>query len=154
MSYNCTDECRKFARIFIMPIGKTLEKKIQYRIKRKKDSVFLLADFQDLSDKDQIMRALRKLIAKNLIIRVGQGVYVRAKISKATNKPIPEKDITSIAIDVLKKLNVKVLQSEYDIRYNKKESTQVPTGRVIAIKGRVSRKIGFKGNYVKYVKAN
>lgn len=137
-----------------MPINQTLEKKIQYRIKRKKDSVFLLADFQDLSDKDQIMRALRKLIAKNIIIRVGQGVYVRAKISKVTNKPIPEKDITSIAIDVLKKLNVKVLQSEYDAMYNKKQSTQVPTGRVIVIKGRVSRKIGFNGNYVKYVKAN
>jgi len=58
-----------------MPIGKTLEKRIQYRIKRQKESVFLLSDFQDLSDKDQIMRALKKLIAKKLIIKVGQGVY-------------------------------------------------------------------------------
>lgn len=136
-----------------MPIGKTLEKRIQYRIKRKKDSVFMLADFQDLSDKDQILRALRKLITKNIIIKVGQGIYVRAKISKATNKAIPEKDITSIAVEALKKLNITVVQSEYDSMYNNKKSTQVPTGRVIAIKERVSRKIGFNGNYIKYVKA-
>lgn len=137
-----------------MTIGRTLEKRIQYRIKRKKDSVFMLSDFDDLSDKDQIGRALRKLLAKNVIVKVGQGVYARAKISKVTNKPIPEKDIRSIAIEVLNKMNVKIVQSEYDTRYNSKESTQVPTGRLIAVKGRVSRKIGFNGNYVKYAKAN
>ena len=137
-----------------MTIGKTLEKRIQYRIKRQKNSVFMLSDFQDLSDKDQIGRVLRKLLAKNLIVKVGQGLYARAKISKATNRPIPEKDIRSIAIEALKKMNVKIVQSEYDLNYNTKETTQVPTGRLIAIKGRVSRKIGFNGNYVKYARAS
>lgn len=136
-----------------MAIGQTLEKRIQYRIKRKKDSVFMLSDFLDLSDKDQIGRALRKLLAKNIIVKIGQGLYARAKISKITNNPIPEKDIRSIAIEALNKMNIKVVQSEYDTMYNSKESTQVPTGRLIAIKGRVSRKIGFNGNYVKYAKA-
>jgi len=137
-----------------MTIGKTLEKRIQYRIKRQKNSVFMLSDFQDLSDKDQIGRVLRKLLAKNLIVKVGQGLYARAKISKATNNPIPEKDIRSIAIEALNKMNVKVVQSEYDLNYNIKETTQVPTGRLIAIKGRVNRKIGFNGNYIKYARAN
>ena len=133
---------------------KTLEKRIQYRIKRQKNSVFMLSDFQDLSDKDQIGRALRKLLAKNLIVKVGQGLYVRAKTSRATNRPIPEKDIRDIAIEALNKMNVTVVQSKYDLNYNSKETTQVPTGRLIAIKGRVSRKIGFNGNYVKFTRAN
>lgn len=60
-----------------MPIGNTLEKRIQYRIKRNKASVFLLSDFADLSDKDQIMRALKKLINKKLVVKVGQGLYTR-----------------------------------------------------------------------------
>jgi hypothetical protein len=136
-----------------MPIIQTLEKKIQYRIKRAKDSVFMLSDFDDLSDKDQIGRALRKLEAKNLILKVGQGVYVRTKISKATQKPIPEKDIRSIALDVLKKTGVKIIESEYEKNYNSGSSTQVPTGRVIGVNKRVSRKIGFNGNYVKYSKS-
>ena len=137
-----------------MTIGRTLEKRIQYRIRRKKDSVFILSDFEDLSDKDQIGRVLRKLLAKNIIVKVGQGLYARAKISKATNNPIPEKDIRSIAIEALNKMNVKVVQSEYDLNYNTKETTQVPTGRLISIKGRVSRKIDFNGNYVKYARAH
>ena len=51
------------------------------------------------------------------------------------------------------KLNIKAFPSKYDRMYNERRSTQVPTGRVIAIKGRVSRKIGFNGNYIKYEKA-
>ena len=57
-----------------MPVIEILEKRIQYRIKKSKDAVFMLSDFLDLSDRDQIMRALRKLIQKSLIIKVGQGV--------------------------------------------------------------------------------
>ena len=47
-----------------MPISDILEKRIQYRIKKSKDFVFMLPDFLDLSDRDQVMRALRKLISK------------------------------------------------------------------------------------------
>ena len=136
-----------------MPIGNTLEKKIQYRIKRQKDSVFVLDDFLDLSGKPQIMRALKTLIEKQLVVKVGQGLYARARVSTVTNKPIPEKNINAIALEALKKLKVKAFPSKYDKMYNMQESTQVPTGRVIAIKGRVSRKIGFNGNYIKYEKA-
>ena len=78
-----------------MPISDILEKRIHYRIKKSKDFVFMLPDFLDLSDRDQVMRALRKLIAKNLIIKVGQGVYVKAKESKLTGKIIPQKDRNS-----------------------------------------------------------
>lgn len=137
-----------------MPIGNTLEKKIQYRIKRRRDSVFLIADFTDLSDKFQVMRALKKLVDKQLVVKVGQGLYARARISTITSKPVPDEDIEIIAIEALKKLNVKVYPSKYDRMYNEGISTQVPTGRVVAIKGRVSRKIGFDGKYIKYEKAS
>ncbi len=134
-----------------MVVGQSLEKKMQYRIKRSKDTVFMLSDFVDLSDKDQVGRALRKLQKKNLIIKIGQGLYARAKISTVTNKPIPEKDLKTLATEALKKMKVKIIPSSEDnIKYNKKETTQVPTGRLITVKGRVSRKIGFNGNYIKY----
>ncbi|MFW5879290.1 MAG: DUF6088 family protein [bacterium] len=137
-----------------MATGQTLEKKIQYRIKRSRDSVFMLSDFTDLSDKDQIGRALRKLQKKNLIVKIGQGLYARAKISAATNKPIPEKNMKSLAVEALKKMKVKIVPSEEDIKYNKMETTQIPTGRLIAVKGRVNRKIGFNGNYIKYARVS
>lgn len=137
-----------------MTVTNILEKKIQYRIKKSKTSSFMLSDFQDLSDKDQVMRALRKLIAKNVIVKVGQGVYVRAKISKATGASIPEKTLQEIALEVMKKLKIKVLATDFDLSYNKNETTQIPTGRTIFVKSRVCRKIGFNGNYINYAKAN
>ena len=80
-----------------MPISDILEKRIQYRIKKSKDFVFMLPDFLDLSDRDQVMRALRKLIAKNLIMKVGKGVYVKAKESQLTGKIIPQIDFCNVS---------------------------------------------------------
>ena len=129
----------------------TLEQKIQSRIKRLNTSSFMPADFQDLSDKYQVSRALRKLIAKNFIMKVGQGIYVRSKLSQATNLPIPEISLQEIALEVMDKLKIEVAPSPFDSAYKEKLSTHVPTGRAIYIKGRINRKIGFKGNYIHFV---
>ncbi|EMS77152.1 DUF6088 family protein [Desulfotignum phosphitoxidans] len=135
-----------------MSVKKTLEAKIKYRIKRSSYSTFVLSDFYDLSDRDQILRALRKLIKKKLILRVGQGVYVRTKISSATKKIIPEQNIRDIAMTVLKKTGVGVVPTPYEQEYNDGKTTQVPTGIVIGVNRRVSKKIGFNGRFVKYEK--
>ena len=110
----------------------------------------MLPDFLDLSDRDQVMRALRKLIVKNLIMKVGQGVYVKAKESKLTGKIIPQIDLAEIGKAVAEKLKIKVLPSRYELWYNEGKTTQVPSGKVIAIKGTILRKIGFEGNYITY----
>ncbi len=137
-----------------MPIGQTLEKRIQYRIKRSKSPVFMLADFDDLSDRNQVGRVLRKLVKKNLLVKAGQGVYVRAIISELTDEPIPEKDIRSIALDVLKKCKVSVVLSDYEKLYANGKTTQIPTGNCLTIKGRFSRKIGFGNISVSYAHAH
>ena len=64
-----------------MPISDILEKRIQYRIKKSKDFVFMLPDFLDLSDRDQVMRALRKLISKNLIMKQDLRLHLHRVIS-------------------------------------------------------------------------
>ncbi len=133
-----------------MPISDILEKKIQYRIKKSKDFVFMLPDFLDLSDRDQVMRALRKLIAKKLILKVGQGVYVKAKESKLSGRIIPQINLNEIGKAVATKLNIKVLPSKYELWYNEGKTTQVPSGKVIAINGTILRKIGFNGMYITY----
>jgi hypothetical protein len=133
-----------------MPIESILEKRIQYRIKKSKDFVFMLPDFEDLSDKDQIMRALRKLIEKGLILKVGQGVYVKAEKSAISGMLLPQIDVAEIARIVAKKLKVKTIPSKYELWYNEGKTTQVPTGRVVAVLGRINRKIGFNGKFIKY----
>lgn len=133
-----------------MPVIEILEKRIQYRIKKSKDAVFMLSDFLDLSDRDQIMRALRKLIQKSLIIKVGQGVYVKAEKSIINGDLIPVINLTEIGKIVAKKLKIKTIPNKYEFWYNEGKTTQVPTGYVISVLGRINRKIGFNGVYIKY----
>lgn len=123
----------------------TLDKKIKYRIARSKDNVFVLDDFADLSDKDQIGRVLRNLVREEKLIKIGYGLYAKARYSTIFNKVMPIKSIPSLAKEALEKIGIEPAPSTYDRLYNERKSTQVPTGRVIGVKDRVSRKISFDG---------
>ena len=87
-----------------MTLKNTLESRIKYRIKRGKGSVYMISDFLDLSGANQVGRALRNLAKTNLIIKIGHGIYARAKISTITQEPMPEKDLRSLGIEILEKL--------------------------------------------------
>ncbi|MBN73407.1 MAG: hypothetical protein CME32_29475 [Gimesia sp.] len=130
---------------------KSLKSKMAYRIKRSRGSVFLLGDFSDLAGRDQVLRALRMLIAEGLIVKIGYGLYARAKISKISGRLLPEKSLPELGQESLRKLKVKTKASSSELDYMRGLSTQVPTGRVIGVvRSRVSRKIGYNGVCISY----
>jgi hypothetical protein len=104
------------------------------RIKRSAVAAFVPADFKDLSDSDQIGRVLRKMVKNSFLIKIGQGVYARSKISTLTGKPTLEKPITELAKEALVKLGLKLAPTKFEQDYTEGKTTQVPTGRVIGIK--------------------
>lgn len=121
----------------------TLKDKIQYRIKKSKESVFLVKDFADLSCRDQILRALRELMQDKVLLRVGTGVYAKARPSPISENYIPQDNLRAIAVKAMKKLGVKVLQTPAERAYNTYQTTQVPNGFIIGVNKRVSRNITF-----------
>lgn len=134
---------------------KLLKSKIAYRIRRSRGSVFVLSDFKDLSGRDQVMRALRSLIVEGLVVRIGYGLYARARISRISGKILPEKPLPELGIESMKKLKIKTGVPSLEKSYLEGKSTQVPTGRMIrVVKSRVSRKIGYNGNYISYERAS
>lgn len=133
-----------------MAIKGTLEGKITYRVKRSAVSVFVRQDFEDIGGYDQVGRILRQLVQKGLLINIGYGVYARAKQSALSGKVIPEKPLPELAQEALSKLGVKIIPTKAQKAYNEGNTTQVPTGRVIGVKGRISRKIGYNGKYVSF----
>jgi len=135
-----------------MTIKDTLEGRISYRIKRNASSVFIRDDFADMGGYDQVGRVLRQLAKKELLINLGYGVYARAKKSKLTGNIIPEKSLSELAKEAMKKIGVKTAPSRAEQAYNKGITTQVPTGRVLGVKTRVSRKLGYNGKYVSFEK--
>lgn len=121
-----------------------------YRIERKRGSVYLREDFGDLADYDQVGRGLRRLVAKGKLVKIGYGLYARATRSPLSGNLVPEKSLPSLAAEALTRLKVEVCPSQEARAYNAGGSTQVPTGRVLAVKGRISRKIGYDGKYVSF----
>lgn len=133
---------------------KPLERRVAERVSRKKANVLMREDFRDLGDYDQVGRALRRLVAKGRLVRIGYGLYARAAVSPLSGRTVPARSLPALAAAALERLDVEVVPSGLARAYNAGRTTQVPTGRVIAVKGRISRRIGYDGKYVTFERAS
>ena len=127
-----------------------MEKRIARRVGRKKTNVFLRRDFEDLGGYDQVGRALKSLTAKGQLIKIGYGLYARTTLSPISGKTVAAKPLPSLTLEALERLDVEAMPSSFAQANSAGTSTQVPTGRVIAVRSRISRKIGYDGKYVSF----
>lgn len=129
----------------------SLKAKMKYRISRNAGVVFVPADFADLADRDQVGRALRELVRDEVLIKFGRGLYAKARRSSLSNKLVPIRPLPELAFEALtEKLGIEVVLPQEQLDYNSGQSTQVPTGRMITVRGRVSRKMAYDGKSIKY----
>ncbi len=133
--------------------AESLETRVIKRIARKRGDVFLRADFRDLGGYDQVGRVLRGLVGKGRLLRIGQGLYTRAAASPFDGTPAPVKGLRTLAKEALDRLGVESAPTRFEQAYNAGKTTQVPAGRVIAVKKRVRRKIGYNGAFVSFERA-
>jgi len=130
----------------------TLEAKLLKRIDRKRGDVFVRADFGDLGGYDQVGRALRALVREGRLVKVGQGLYARARPSMTGGDPVPVGGLTALK-EALRRVGVETLPSRLEQAYNAGRTTQVPTGRVVGVNRRVRRKIGYNGVTLSFERA-
>jgi hypothetical protein len=124
---------------------KTLREKVETRIARKRDNVFLTREFRDLGGEDQVLRVLRTLVREKRLLRLGYGVYGRAFVSSMSGAPVlysPD-GFAGAARQALTKLGVRWEPSEAEKAYNEGRSTQVPVNPVVRVKGRFSRQLRY-----------
>ena len=123
-------------------------------VAQKADAVFLRSDFERFGSAAQVGRALDFLLGKGALVRLGVGVYAKAKPSTLSGKPIPAKPLEVLAPQVLEKMGVNVQPSRLTQAYNDGLSTQIPAGIVLNIgNSRIVRKLGFNGRLVEYERA-
>lgn len=129
----------------IVRIRKTLREKIEGRIARKRDDVFLPREFNDLGGEDQVLRALRGLVRDGCLVRLGYGVYGRAETSRLSGQPMlySPNGFAGAARQALTKLGVQWEPSEAERAYNEGRSRQVPVNPVLRVKGRFSRQLRY-----------
>ncbi len=63
--------------------------RIQSRLNRSKRYVFTRDDFRDIAGYDQVGRALRTLVNEGKLMKVGYGVYTKARRNIITGKIMP-----------------------------------------------------------------
>jgi hypothetical protein len=131
----------------------SLEERLEKRIARKRGDVFLRSDFDDMGGYDQVGRALRQLIRKGRLLKAGYGIYTRARPSSIDGQPTPTKGLRELAKEALGRLGVQTVPTRMEQDYNAGKTTQVPTGRVIGVRGRVRRTITYNGVPLSYERA-
>ncbi len=125
--------------------------RISRSIRSRSDLVFRPSDFQPFGSEASVKRALKELMDIGVVVRLGIGIYAKAKPSVISGKPIPIQPLEILGPQALTKLGVRQKESFQTAEYNAGRSTQVPTGIVVNIgKQRISRKIGFNGKFIKY----
>lgn len=131
----------------------TVEERLEQSLKRSKANVFLRKDFDHLAGYDQVGRALREVIKKGKLVKAGYGVYVKARESSISGKPVPVISLVEVGLQVLEKLGVKADVGSSARAYRDGVSTQMPMAAVVSVgKARVSRRIGFGNKTIRYEK--
>ncbi|NQW95093.1 MAG: S-adenosylhomocysteine hydrolase [Polaromonas sp.] len=125
--------------------------RIRRSVRGRTDLVFRPADFLAFGSEASLKRALKELTSAGVLVRLGVGIYAKAKPSVISGKPIPVQPLEVLGPQVLIKLGVYPRQSLQTAEYNAGRTTQVPTGIIVnAGKQRISRKIGFNGKFLQY----
>ena len=122
----------------------TIQERIESSLSRSGGKVFLRREFDRFGGYDQVGRALRGVISKGLLVKAGYGVYVKARKSSLTGKPVPVEPLVDIGIAVLSKLGIDARPSSAAAGYLAGRSTQMPMAEALSVgNARVCRKIGF-----------
>ncbi len=130
-----------------MPRRLTLRQKIEQRIDRKEgEDVFLTREFKKLGGEDQVLRVLRALVDDGQLVRLGYGIYGRARQSRLSRQPVLSNPggFLGAAHQALDKLGVKWEPTDAQRAYNEGRSTQVPVNPVVRVKGRFSRHLRYR----------
>lgn len=129
-----------------MPRRKTLKSRIEERIARRpRDTVFLPREFASLGGEDQVLRALRRLVADGRLVRLGYGVYGRAVKSRLSGETMlySPNGFHGAAREALDKLGVEWEPADSERAYNEGRSTQVPVNPVVRVKRRFRRHLRY-----------
>lgn len=132
----------------------TINRKVQTRVKRSKGSVFLRSDFKDIADYDQVGRALRELVREGLLIKIGYGLYARARVNRITGNVMADNPSgpDGVVIEAMEKLGVEYQLDDLSRMNLSGDSTQIPAKvKIIPKSTRFTRKIAIGTQFVNAV---
>lgn len=129
----------------------TMQERMLRAIKQRAGNVVLRQELANLGSASQVTEALKALQARNVIIRIGTGVYAKTRKSSVTGSIVPAGTLETLGVEALRKLRVPVTPGAAAAAYNAGAATQIP-GVFVANTGRrrISRRISIGGRTLQY----
>jgi len=121
----------------------SLEYKAIVRLSRMRGSVVLRRDFNDLGSRSQTTRIFKKLVTEKKLVRISFGVYAKTYISQHTGTPLIKGGVDAAFNEALKKLKICFEPGSAEKEYIAGRTLQVPAKRVIHLKSRCRRHLGY-----------
>jgi len=121
----------------------TIEQQAAELVRMSPHAALLRREFDGLGGRSQVGKALRNLITNGVIVRVGLGIYAKARRSSLTGNSIPDAQLLSIGFDALRKLGIDAQESQAMRAYSSGKSRQMPMALAISVERPVGRKITF-----------
>lgn len=128
---------------------------IKHRMARsiavRKGEVIMRGDFRSMGSESQISRALKALITEGRIVRLGYGVYAKARPSSLSGKPVPRACLAELAQEALIKMGVNPTLGSAQAAYAEGRTKHVPMYTCFNTGNRrISRKITVGRTVVRY----
>jgi len=121
----------------------TVSSKVKARINRSKRYVFARADFTDIAGYDQVGRVLKKLVDTGELLRIGYGLYTKARKNRITGNLMPTSPAGAdgVILEAIEKLGIEYKFDDFSQRSIDGNSLQIPASFKIITNNRFKRKI-------------
>lgn len=121
----------------------SIKSQIQTRLQRSKRYVFTRDDFSDIAGYDQVGRILRDLTKDGELLRIGYGLYTKARRNSITGQLMPAcpAGADAVLLEALDRLKIDYQLDDSTVRYQTGQSNQIPAVTLIQTPKRFKRKL-------------
>ena len=120
-------------------------------ITMRRGEIVLRSDFEHLGSQSQISRLLNAFVREGRLVRLGYGVFAKARISSISGKPVPREPLEVLAEETLRRLHIDAKPGKAQRDYASGQSTQVPVQAAFNTgQRRISRKLMLGNRMVRY----
>lgn len=104
-----------------------------------------------MGSQSQISRVLGDFVREGRLVRIGHGVFAKARMSSLSGKPVPRQPLEVLASETLRRLNIEASGGQAEVEYATGKSTQVPVQTTFNTgQRRISRKLMLGKRSIRY----
>nr|WP_292001245.1 DUF6088 family protein [Chlorobium sp.] len=120
-------------------------------ITMRRGEIIMRSDFTRMGSQSQISRLLADFVSEGRLVRLGYGIFAKARISSISGKAVPREPLEVLAQEAFRRLMIEAKPGKAQKEYASGQSTQVPVQAVFDTgQRRISRKLTVGNRKVRY----